>query len=386
MSRGGVLVLALAAGLVTAAVASAMALGRARRRGRLVSRDLVVGGILAGCGLAVMTLVIGPWVGLDVWGVLHVAYRLVFVGIPVTGVVVAGALVGSRRRADRTGTAPTVAATGPAWVLVGLAVVVAPVGMWSSHVAPDELEVVRHRVPVADRQGEAPVRIGVLSDLQTTTAGPHEHEAVDRLLAEHPDVIVVPGDVFQGTTEELTAELDGLRSLIGRLRAPGGVYVVPGDVDAPGHLEALLAGGDARLLRDEVVRIDVGDRRITVAGLSLDVWSAGADEVLADLQADPDPGDVRVVVAHRPDAVAGLHGPRVDLVVAGHTHGGQVALPVIGPPLTLTDLPRHVGAGGLHGIGGSHLFVSKGVGMERGQAPPVRFGVPPDVAVLTLEG
>jgi predicted MPP superfamily phosphohydrolase len=73
----------------------------------------------------------------------------------------------------------------------------------------------------------------------------------------------------------------------------------------------------------------------------------------------------------------------VDLVLAGHTHGGQVVFPLFGPPHTAMRLPRRY-AGGLHDHGGTPLHVSRGVGMERGFAPPVRFLCPPEVCVLDV--
>ena len=66
---------------------------------------------------------------------------------------------------------------------------------------------------------------------------------------------------------------------------------------------------------------------------------------------------------------------RVDLALAGHTHGGQVALPFFGPPYTSSPLPRKY-AGGLHDYQGTLLHVSRGVGMERGPAPPGPLPVP----------
>ena len=94
---------------------------------------------------------------------------------------------------------------------------------------------------------------------------------------------------------------------------------------------------------------------------------------------------MRILFAHRPEVVYRL-GPntRVDLVVAGHTHGGQVQIPFFGPPITLTSVPRHVAAGGLHDMNGRRIYVSRGVGWEHGHAPRVRFLCPPEATLLTL--
>lgn len=94
---------------------------------------------------------------------------------------------------------------------------------------------------------------------------------------------------------------------------------------------------------------------------------------------------MRLLVAHRPDAVLRLSpATRVDLVVSGHTHGGQLQLPLVGPLTTASHVPRAVAAGGLHEIDGRRIYVSRGIGVERGQAPRLRFGAPPEVAILTL--
>ena len=76
---------------------------------------------------------------------------------------------------------------------------------------------------------------------------------------------------------------------------------------------------------------------------------------------------------------------RIDLVVSGHTHGGQIVVPFFGPIMTLSHVPRSVAAGGLHQIDGNYIYVSRGVGCERMQAPRIRFLCPPEISLLTLK-
>jgi uncharacterized protein len=131
--------------------------------------------------------------------------------------------------------------------------------------------------------------------------------------------------------------------------------------------------------------VRVGDRLVSVAGIKLDYRSAEAGRTLARLEQARGEGDIRIALAHRPDAVRRLSADtRVDLTVAGHTHGGQVQLPVVGPLTIASRLPRVVGAGGLHELDGRWIYVSRGVGAERGQAPRLRLGAVPEVSLITL--
>lgn len=313
------------------------------------------------------------------FGLLHLLYLDLVVALPLVGLAVA-------TRAGRYGN--RVRLLGVACMLA------APVGAYASFVEPSRLRVERADVAVAaERLGSKPVRVGALADLQMTRVGEHEREAVDRLMALSPDLILIAGDIHQGSARVRREELPALRDLMRRLDAPGGVFFVEGDTEGPGEADEVLAGSGVALLRNELRTVRVGDRQITLGGVELDYRSAEARATIARLEegrADrPErrgDSDIRILLTHRPDPVLDLAaGTHVDLVVAGHTHGGQVQLPLIGPPITFSRVPRDIAAGGLHELGqGRRIYVSRGVGLERNQAPRVRFGAIPEISLLTL--
>ncbi len=94
------------------------------------------------------------------------------------------------------------------------------------------------------------------------------------------------------------------------------------------------------------------------------------------------PGRLHVVLGHSPDYALGRI--EADLLVAGHTHGGQVQLPLVGPLVTLSEVPRRWAAGLTELPGGARLLVSRGIGMEGGAAPRLRFLCRPELAVIEL--
>jgi predicted MPP superfamily phosphohydrolase len=163
------------------------------------------------------------------------------------------------------------------------------------------------------------------------------------------------------------------------------VFAVQGDTESVAGLRNVVAGTPVRALVNENVTVRVRDRVVSLTGIERAYGSPGARAAARRLERAPGGGDIRILLAHRPDAVFRLRpGTRVDLTAAGHTHGGQVQLPLIGPPVIASKVPRAVGAGGLHELDGRRIYVTRGVGVERDQAPRLRFGSVPEVSILTL--
>src|SRR5690606_31801463 len=115
---------------------------------------------------------------------------------------------------------------------------------------------------------------------------------------------------------------------------------------------------------------------VTLTGLPL-----GRSKAPLDL---PRPSDrYHIVLGHRPDFALG--SVDADLLLAGHTHGGQVQIPGFGPLVTLSNIPRAWAAGTVVSLDDdTTLVVSRGLGMERGVAPRLRFLCRPELVILDL--
>jgi hypothetical protein len=237
-------------------------------------------------------------------------------------------------------------------------------------VEPTRLEITRLRL-VSPRLSR-PLRIGVLADLQTDAIGEYERSALRLLMAEKPDLILLAGDYLQASPAEEAALRPLLRQELRALGAPLGVYAVQGNIDGPGW-EGSFEGLPVTLFRQTGT---VEKEGISVTGLGV------LDSSRETLRLPGRPG-FHVVVGHSPDFALGA--VEADLLVAGHTHGGQVKLPGIGPLVTLSGVPRAWAGGGAIALpGGRTLVVSRGVGHERGAAPRLRFLCRPEIVVIDL--
>lgn len=361
--------LVLLGALVDAALGVvALALLRLIRRRPSGALDVAVAVAVSGIGaLGQLTMVS------DGFGRLHVAYLYLFVTLPLLGGTVLLAGLVPALRPKRLGAAAAVAL-----LLVGA------VGLYATHVGPWRLRTERVTLDVEALDGGDELRIGVLADLQTDGIGSYEEGAIDRLMAEEPDLILVAGDYFQSDGTAFEAALPELRALLGRLQAPGGVFLTEGDVDSPERMAYMTEGQDLRWLDEEVVTTEVRGHPVHIGGISVRYRSPEAQATIDRLAALGDTGDVRILLSHRPDAAFHVPEGGADLVVAGHTHGGQVHLPFVGPPIKLSNVSREVAAGGLHEIDGLPIYLSSGVGLERAQAPQVRLGSRPSIGIVTL--
>ena len=248
---------------------------------------------------------------------------------------------------------------------------------WGFFIEPHRLTV---RAVTVEADVQVPLRIAVISDLHAggnTTFADDIRAAIEK---SEPDLVLIAGDFIVGSEpaserseEENAAIGDALAPLRG-LTAPRGVFAVMGNHDHwYGTREA-----EALIDTTAVQRIDnriVEDDDICVVGLG-DEWEGHPD--LSVVGACP-AGKTRIVLTHNPDTILRVkHG--FHLAVAGHTHGGQINLPIVGRAVTATEAGKPY-AYGLKQAPGGPLYITSGVGTS---ILPARFRAPPEVVIIDL--
>jgi uncharacterized protein len=260
---------------------------------------------------------------------------------------------------------------------------------YATCVEPTWLELTRHEVPVA---GLAPPFAGLkvvqLSDFHCSRRVTPSYlaEAVDLAQAQDPDLIVLTGDFIHKGFKYV----HHVSRVLGRLKAPEGVFAVLGNHDfsvrnALGirrhkHLHQVMADSlqshGIRVLRNETVRVTRDGHALHLTGLE-DLWSRVCD--IERAYAGATAAEPRLVLAHNPCTIEYLGQHRCDLMLSGHTHGGQVNLPGLGR-VTLSRKGKRFAAG-MYRVDDRFLYVNKGVGF----GISVRYNVRPEVALLTLQ-
>ena len=200
---------------------------------------------------------------------------------------------------------------------------------------------------------------------------------VDRVNRMARDIVVCTGDYVHD--RKSTTEIDAVWPVLAELSAPGGGYSVLGNhdhwADTPRSQYWLRRSGQD--LERKVVPLERDGERLWLAGAG-DLWE---DHVSLDhLLREVPESDCRIVLAHNPDTADTGFTTRVDLMISGHTHGGQVKLPFIGTPI-LPVKNKNYSSGLKRSPGGTNVYISRGIGWA---VLPVRFNCYPEISVLEL--
>lgn len=234
------------------------------------------------------------------------------------------------------------------------------------------LEVTRAELrPTGLPSGLDGLRIGLITDTHHSAFTSDSFIARAAALLEHerPDLVVLGGDYVTHRDRRYVA---GGAEALGQLKAPHGVFGILGNHDDDVDVPRALRRRGVTMLQDARTRISLRGETLDLIGVRY--WTRGVSEIRRAAQGR---SGFSVLLAHDPRRLTEASSLGIPLVLSGHTHGGQIVLPLIGAPAAR----KFPVTEGTLVSGSTTLFVSRGVGTS---GLPCRINCPPEVALLTL--
>ena len=216
------------------------------------------------------------------------------------------------------------------------------------------------------------LRIGMITDVHhsAVVSASDVSRAVTLLKDASPDIVVLGGDYVSFFDRDYISPVAELLTPLAA--APHGSFAVLGNHDDEREMPAALASRGFTVLKDQRTALTIKGERLDIAGIRF--WTRSAGDIAGVLKGT---GGTTILLAHDPRRLAEAAQLDVQLVLSGHTHGGQVIVPAVGA-IAGRKFPVLAGHATREN---TSIFVSRGVGTVY---VPVRINCPPDVAVLTL--
>jgi predicted MPP superfamily phosphohydrolase len=216
------------------------------------------------------------------------------------------------------------------------------------------------------------LRIGMITDVHhsAVVSSSDVMHAVALLKEAAPDIVVLGGDYVSFFNRAYISPVAELLTPLAD--APHGAFAVLGNHDDEKEMPAALASRGFTVLKDQRTQLIINGERLDIAGIKF--WTRTPGEIAAVLKGT---GGTTLLLAHDPRRLVEAAALDVQLVLSGHTHGGQVLVPAVGPVVG-RKFPVLAGYATREN---TSIFVSRGVGTVY---LPIRVNCPPDVAVLTL--
>lgn len=259
------------------------------------------------------------------------------------------------------------------YLLITLFIITLLLAGYSYFIEPNKLEVTNYTIQDKELSG---IKIVFASDFHIKPYGQKRLEKVVEIInAQNPDIVVSAGDFVCGHTEHSTMHPQKIAEGLAKVKSKYGFYTTLGNHDGwydRWYIKELLEKQNIKVLNNKNEKLQINGKEIFIAGVE-DMMTAfpNMEDALKGTKTPT------ILLTHTPDVFPDI--PRnVNLTLAGHTHGGQVRLPIIGPIFTASNYGNKY-AIGLVEENGKKLITTRGIGVS---ILPFRFNCLPEIVVI----
>ncbi|MGD1997094.1 MAG: metallophosphoesterase [Anaerolineae bacterium] len=269
-----------------------------------------------------------------------------------------------------------------AWFTAVLQLILTAIHLYATWIEPFRLTLTRLELISPKLRGETALRVLHVSDLHFEGWTPRERRLLEAAQELAPDLVLLTGDYLNLSVVDDQRSRDGVRDLLGTLASIAPTYAVTGSppVDRPDVVPSIFSGLPVSWLLDENASVRANGHHLRLVGVRCTRDREQDAPRLRRLLTDGTDESFTLLLYHSPDLMPEAIEAKVDLYLAGHTHGGQLRVPIFGALITCSDFWKRYEAG-LYREGETTLYVSRGLGMEGLGAPRARFLAPPEIVL-----
>jgi predicted MPP superfamily phosphohydrolase len=273
------------------------------------------------------------------------------------------------------------------WTAAALQLVILSISTYATWIEPFRIDVTYAELHSPKLGGHTPLRLLHISDLHVERSTPRERKLLTLIEELAPHLIVMTGDYLNLSSVYESQSHAEVRDLLERVceiaRAP--VYAITGSppVDRAEIVPAIFDGLPITWLLDSTDKVQINGHSLLIAGLRCTREHHADGARLQTLLNNGSDHTFTLLLYHSPDLMPVASSLDVDLYLCGHTHGGQIRLPLFGALITSSDFWKRYEMG-RYEENGTTLYVSRGLGMEGMGAPRARFLAPPEIILWTL--
>jgi hypothetical protein len=277
----------------------------------------------------------------------------------------------------------------PAWLAILALIIIIALVYYATWIEPFRLGVTHQQYITPKLKPDAkPIRLLQIGDMHIERITPRERDLNRRIAELQPDIIVYTGDFVNLSNTNDPESEKAIREIISQWRAPLGIYCVSGTplVEPIARVEAFTDGLDhLKLLKNRWITVETPGGPLHILGLVV-THDMERDRALLKkmMLAAPKTG-LRLLNFHPPDIAPEANEAGIDLYLCGHTHGGQIRLPLIGALFSSSHLGNQF-IMGRYELGTTTLYTARGVGLEGLGAPRARFLCPPEIVLWEIKG